>query len=96
MLNKDPFFLFKEHSAGTNNNTEVVLLEAIRSTRPFVHITPVSATECDIRGWATAGHASIILLRQENHFVARRRYHAPESRLEGNLGKLDDHVTFGE
>ena len=61
----DPYFTFRDHSTGTNNNTEVVVLEAIRSAHPDLHITPVLERECDLIGWAKDGHASVTLQRQE-------------------------------
>ena len=72
------------------------MLDIIRSAHPDLHITPVSDKECDFFRWAEAGHATLTLKREDNQFVSRRKYHAPESRVRGDLGSLGEHVTFGE
>lgn len=91
-----PYYAFKNHSTGINNNTEVVILNIIRSAHPNLHITPVSEKECDFNRWAEAGHAALTLKRQDNQFISWRRYNAPESRVRGDVGSLGEHVTFGE
>ena len=72
------------------------MLDIIRSAHPDSHITPVSGKECDFVRWAAAGHAVLTLKRQDNQFVSRRKYDAPESRVRGDVGSLGEHVTFGE
>lgn len=81
-VNNPPYNVFRNHCTGTNNNTESVMLEAVRAAHPDLHITPVAEKHCSILGWAEAGHATATLLRNGNHFVARRRYIEPENRIE--------------
>ena len=91
-----PYYGFNSHCTGTNNNTEVVILNIIRTAHPNLHVTPVSEKECDFIRWAKAGHAALTLKRQDNQFTSRRRYDKPESRVRGDVGSLGEHVTFGE
>ena len=90
----DPFRLFQDHSTGKNNNTELVVLEAIRSAHPDQDVTPVPSKQFDIIGWANSGHAKLDLIRENNDFYARRLFDVPENRLGGE-GKLDEKVIFG-
>ena len=93
-INRGPCLQFKEHSTGTNNNTELVIPTSLRASYPDQNITPVSADDFDFTGWANSGQADIVLLREDDNFFARRVYHIPESgRLDE--AKLDDKVMFG-
>jgi hypothetical protein len=91
-----PYHAFKVHSTGTNNNTEAVILDIIRSAYPNHEITPVLGKECDFFRWAEAGHATLTVKRQGRQFISRRQYHIPESRLGDDVGSLGEYVAFGE
>lgn len=93
---RHPYTAFKDHSTGKNNNTEVVVLEAVRAAHPESQVIPVYAGSCDFLGWTAAGHAHMELVKNGTNFVTRRRYIASKSRLDRTQGKLDNVVTFGE
>lgn len=92
----DVYAKFNEHCDGSRVNTDLRVIEAIRAVHPNCHVTTISATTCDLSGYAAAGHAALNLDTANDRYIARRNYKAPRSRLEGGLGNLGDSITFGK
>jgi len=86
---------YKAHSAGPRVSTESVVLDLLRKSYPDFYITCASLAGCDIRGFAQAGHATIVKDADEETFDSTRIYSAPGPRLENNPGSVVQHTRFG-
>lgn len=98
MASKDPktgYDHFKSHCSAERLNTELVVTEAIRSTHPDCHVTSISGDDCDLLGYARAGHMNATLKTEGYSFQSERTYNPPNNRLEDTIGDLGDRVGFG-
>jgi len=73
-----------------------VIIEAIRAEYPELHLVTVDTANCDISGWAAAGHAEMTSIDKEPDQLRTRRYIPPLTRIHGEPGALIDRVEFGK
>ncbi|EME44520.1 hypothetical protein DOTSEDRAFT_72104 [Dothistroma septosporum NZE10] len=76
-------------------NTELNILEAIRSVYPDKHVTPLIKGYADLVAFAKAGHATATLRRDGNEYLNNRFYVPAPSRMSSHDGKLVDGVKIG-
>ncbi|UJO24658.1 uncharacterized protein CLAFUR5_13631 [Fulvia fulva] len=76
-------------------NTELNIVEAIRSIYPDKHVTPVHKGFANLTEFAQAGHATATLRRDGNEYLHNRQYIPPASRMESGDGKLVESVKLG-
>jgi hypothetical protein len=91
---KEVFQDFKDHCNGHRVETQLVVLELLRSRHPDFHVTCTWPSKCDLLGYATAGHATATL-DCDDSLDSLRYYSEPGPRLEKNPGILKDLVRFG-
>jgi transitional endoplasmic reticulum ATPase len=91
---KEIFQDFKEHCNGHRVETQLVVLELLRSRHPDFHVTCTWPSKCDLLGYAAAGHATATL-DCDDSLDSLRYYSEPGPRLEKNPGVLKDLVRFG-
>lgn len=84
-----------DHSSAERVNTDTVLVDAIRTEYPNLHLTVVPSRDCDILAYASAGHAAVAPIDTEKERLSWRVYAPPASRLTGK-GQLTDQVHFGK
>ncbi|KAK5746375.1 hypothetical protein LTR17_000755 [Elasticomyces elasticus] len=95
-ITKSPVFTaLKEHFSGKPVNTELAVIERVRSLHPDKHITTVSTRSVDLLGYAKAGHAQAKLITAGDSYLSQRDYDAPASRMESGNGELSDDIDFG-
>ena len=90
------FSAFKEHCSSPRTNTQLAVLESIRSIHADKHVTVVSASGCDLIEFALAGHAKASLITKDQSYMLQRIYKAPPGRSRNGEGKLLDHVMLGQ
>ncbi|KAF2170617.1 hypothetical protein M409DRAFT_51625 [Zasmidium cellare ATCC 36951] len=86
---------YTSHFSERRPNSDVALLEAVRSIHPENHVTSIGPWDCDLIGFAGAGHAKATLRRHGNRFNSQRTYSPPRSRMEGGRGTLGKSIAFG-
>lgn len=86
---------FKKHCSAPCVNTDLNVTVAIREAHAESHVTAISASTCDLVGFAKAGHLVANLRIEGDNFLRQRTYTPPATRLEGGHGELDDKVSFG-
>jgi transitional endoplasmic reticulum ATPase len=86
---------YAEHSSGKRTSTSLVFLQDLRKNHPNARVTCISATSCDLLGYASAGHAKATLELEGEPFQIERLYHAPSNRLSNELGSLAERIVFG-
>lgn len=91
---KEVFQDFKDHCDGHRVETEIVVLELLRSRYPDFHVTCTWPSKCDLLGYAAAGHAAATL-DCDGCLDSVRYYSEPGPRLEKKPGVLKDLVRFG-
>ncbi|KAK5708583.1 hypothetical protein LTR17_020567 [Elasticomyces elasticus] len=95
-MTKSPVFTaFKEHFSGKPVNTELAVIERVRSLHPDKHVTTVGTRSVDLLGYAKAGHAQAILITAGDSYLSQRDYDAPASRMDSGDGELSDDIDFG-
>ncbi|KAK3314363.1 P-loop containing nucleoside triphosphate hydrolase protein [Apodospora peruviana] len=85
---------WRQHNSQQQRNTEFSTLALLRDAYPNHHVTETDPEKCDLIGYASAGHATLV--RQDSpfdHFI--RSYDAPENRLEPDRGAVTDQIRFG-
>lgn len=89
-----PYLAFKCHSSGINNESELVVMEAIRKAYPRHQITPAAEQDFDIFGWTKAGHAELKSFQRDNLFLFRRKHRFPREKSNGT-DELYNRDIFG-
>jgi hypothetical protein len=84
-----PYTLFIDHCTGKNNESQLVVMEAIRATHPDMHVTTFNENDFDIFGWAKSQKAQVTLLPYGNHHLIQRQYEVSEH-------QLCDRIVFGQ
>lgn len=86
--------LWLQHNNMQQTNTELVVLDFLRTTYPNHHVTVSNPSKCDLLGFAAAGLATAT---QKDNCLdhAVRTYKAPGYRLEKDAGKVEDDLRFG-
>ena len=87
---------FYEHSTAPRVNTDVVIVESLRSEYPNLHLTVAPRSRCDILAYAAAGLAGVAPIDQEKERLSWRSYFPPATRLYGGHGVLGDSIQFGK
>ena len=85
-----------DQASGQRSNTDVVVVEAIRSEYPNLHLTVVPEHACNLQAWAAAGHASLVPIDKEKDRLSWRLFVPPARRLDGARGALGDSIKFGK
>ena len=85
-----------ENSRAPRVNTDAVIVEALRSEYPELHLTVIPRNTCDLFAYSAAGHASIASIDQEKDRLSWRSFFPPADRLSGQRGALRDEVKFGK
>ncbi|KAF2480013.1 P-loop containing nucleoside triphosphate hydrolase protein [Neohortaea acidophila] len=88
------FSLYKDHSSAPRSNTDFILAETIRAIHPDYDVITIDRDDCDLIGYAAAGHATLRMIRDDDQFHLHREYTEPTSRLAEGLGKLCDKPKF--
>jgi transitional endoplasmic reticulum ATPase len=89
---------FKTHCDGHRTETGLILSDFMRKHHPDYTVTQTVLSNCDLSGFAAAGHAKIELDTEGQSFEFTRSYHPPAHRM-GNHGspeRLVDVVSFGK
>lgn len=86
---------FKSQFSAPGEYAELNILEAVRSIHPNKSITVVATPQADLVKFASAGHATAILIRDRDEFLAQAYYIPPESRLIDKDGVIMEKVKFG-
>jgi len=86
---------FTKHSSADRIATDHTILDLLRQVHADCTIKHISVRDCDLLGFAKAGHASAELITEGEPHVAKHVYHAPKRRLESSTGYLDTNVTYG-
>jgi len=84
-----------EHSNAQRVNTDAVVVEALRSDYPELHISVVPQYQIDLFGYASAGHASLASIDREKDRLSWKGFFPPATRLSGQRGALVDQVKLG-
>ena len=88
------FDAFNHHGSSLRVNSEVALQAALREIHRPDHVTWVKAEDCDILGFAEAGHAKAHLSDGDDAYIAIRKYQIPARSLDDPEGSVDDRVLF--
>lgn len=91
---KEVFQDFKDHCGAHRVETQLVVLELLRSRHPDFHVTCIPQHKCDLFGYAAAGHATATL-DGDDSLDTMRYYSEQGPRLEKKPGILRDGVRFG-
>jgi transitional endoplasmic reticulum ATPase len=89
------FDAFNNHGSSVRVNSEVALQAALREIHRPDHVTWVKAEDCDILGFAEAGHAKAHLSDGDDTYTAIRKYQTPARSLDEPEGSVADTVLFG-
>ena len=81
-----------QHTSSSRLETESLTHNFLQKTYPHHHVTRTSPSTCDLLGYAEAGHA---IATQGKDCDVTRVYRTPQSPVSGEIGKLDDVITFG-
>jgi transitional endoplasmic reticulum ATPase len=85
---------FKHHCNGHRVETQLSVLELLRTHHPSFHVTCTWPSTCDLLGYAAAGHATAILDCDDSLDLVRF-YNEPGPRLEKKPAVLKNLVRFG-
>lgn len=88
------FDAFNNHGSNLRVNSEVALQAALRDIHRPDHVTWVKAGDCDILGFAEAGHAKARISDGDDTYTAIRKYRVPARFLDEPEGSVDDKVLF--
>jgi transitional endoplasmic reticulum ATPase len=90
------FDAFNNHGSSIRINSEVALQAALREVHRPDHVTWVKAEDCDILGFALAGHAKARLSDGDDTYTAIRKYQIPARSLDEPEGSVTDTVLFAK
>jgi transitional endoplasmic reticulum ATPase len=89
-----------DHASGTRVKTEIHILNSLRRQYPDRHIVMTVENSCPLLEYAQAKHATATLVGgedgQNSSTIKRREYLAPRTHLDGEVGTLDDIVSFAK
>ena len=83
-----------DHGSSQRVNSEVVLQNALRELHRPDTVTWIDADDCDILGFAEAGHAEARIDDGDDTYTAIRRYKIPTRALDEPEGSVTDDVLF--
>ena len=87
--------LWKEHTGAQREETDSATHDLLRKAYPMYHVVRTSPKMCDLLAFAKAGHATAEQVFEEGQ-DAVRVYRAPASRVEGQTGKVENVIAFGQ
>ncbi|TKY86843.1 hypothetical protein EX895_004130 [Sporisorium graminicola] len=90
------FSAFHQLGSGVFINTEVTLQTALKEIHRPDHVTWIDARECDILGFAEAGHAKARLRESDATFTAIRSYKVAARYLDEPQGSVRDTIWFAQ
>jgi transitional endoplasmic reticulum ATPase len=90
------FDAFNTHGSRIRVNSEVALQAALRDVHRPDHVTWVKAENCDILGFAEAGHAKARISDGDDTYTLIRKYQIPARSLDDPEGSVDDRVLFAQ
>ncbi|KEQ94876.1 hypothetical protein AUEXF2481DRAFT_40828 [Aureobasidium subglaciale EXF-2481] len=88
------FDIYHKHGSALRVNSEVFLQNELREAHYPSLVTWIGAEECDILGFAKAGHASARIDGGERMYTAIRRYQEPARSLDEPEGSVSDSILF--
>ncbi|KAM0708389.1 hypothetical protein Q7P35_005040 [Cladosporium inversicolor] len=83
-----------DHGSSQRVNSEVLLQNALRDVHRPDTVTWINAEDCDILGFAEAGHANARTDDGDDTYTAIRRYKIPMRALDEPEGSVIDDVLF--
>ena len=90
------FDAFNNHGSSIRVNSEVALQAALRDVHRPDHVTWVKAEDCDILGFAEAGHSKARISDGDDAYTAIRKYQIPARSLDEPEGSVTDRVLFAK
>lgn len=87
---------FFENGSAPRINTDLVIVESLRTEYPQLHLTVVPVRTCNISAYAAAGHAGIAPIDKEQDRLSWKLFAPPARRLGGQEGGLVDQLQFGK
>lgn len=89
------FDVFNKHGSSMRVNSEMFLQSALREVHRPDLVTWIKAEDCDILGFAEAGHANARLDDTDDTYTAIRKYKIPGRTLDEPEGCVADEILFG-
>jgi transitional endoplasmic reticulum ATPase len=94
-LGKHPGFdVFQKHGSSSRVNSEMFLQSALKDAHRPDLVTWIHAEECDLLGFAEAGHAKAHLETDDDTYIAIRKYKIPACTLDEPEGSVSDDIRF--
>jgi hypothetical protein len=93
------FDAFNTHGSSIRVNSEVALQAALRDVHRPDHVTWVKAEDCDILGFAEAGHAKARISDGGDTYTLIRKYQIParsHKRKSGHEGAVEDEADVAD
>ncbi|ORX98434.1 P-loop containing nucleoside triphosphate hydrolase protein [Clohesyomyces aquaticus] len=92
---------YYHHSSGQRINTDIVLVQALRSQYPELDVVAVPASGCNLLAFASSGHATATPLEGSKDdsvygSVSWRSYYPPARRLDSSPGVMVERLIFGK
>ncbi len=87
---------FFEHSNATRVNTDAVIVDAIRAEHPQQQLICVPKQNCDLLGYAAAGHALSTAIGSGVYRHEWVTYDPPDRKIDGGVGSLQRSVLCGK
>ncbi|KAK5109065.1 hypothetical protein LTR62_007521 [Meristemomyces frigidus] len=87
---------FYEHSSAPRTNTDTVIVEAIRSEYPNLHLSVVPQGRLNLLSYSAAGHASVAPIDDPKDRLTWKQFLPARSRLSGQRGALYEEVKLGK
>ena len=92
---KQPGFdVFLKHNSSARLNSEIFLQNALKNVHRPDLVTWIHAEDCDLLGFAEAGHAKADLELDGDTYTAIRKYKIPARTLEEPEGSVSDDIRF--
>lgn len=86
--------VFHKHGSSQRINSEAFINAALRDIHRSDHVTWIKAEDCDILGFAEAGHANARLEDDKDAYTAIRRYKIPARVLDEPQGSVENEILF--
>lgn len=86
--------LWKDHTSAQRLETDFATQDLLSRVYPGYHVVRTSPKMSDLLGLARAGHATAKQDLEDGR-DATRVYRTPASRVKGQVGKVEDAVSFG-
>lgn len=86
---------FFEHGSATRIDTEAFIAQAVRAEYPELHLSVIPQWNCNLLGYAAAGHAGVVPIDKEQDRLSSRLFLPPAKRLYGS-GGVGEQVKLGK